>query len=48
MSKCFMPKIATAAILDFAAKHGITQIFVGHSQQTGLDQPLETRIQWSG
>jgi two-component system sensor histidine kinase KdpD len=25
----------TAAILDFAGKHGITQIFVGHSQQTG-------------
>jgi two-component system, OmpR family, sensor histidine kinase KdpD len=25
----------TATILQFAAKHGITQIFVGHSQQTG-------------
>jgi two-component system sensor histidine kinase KdpD len=25
----------TEAILDFAAKHGITQIFVGHSNQTG-------------
>jgi two-component system sensor histidine kinase KdpD len=25
----------TAAILQFAAKHGITQIFVGHSQQSG-------------
>ncbi len=25
----------TAAILDFATKQGITQIFVGHSQQTG-------------
>ena len=24
-----------AAILDFAAKHGVTQIFVGHSSQTG-------------
>jgi two-component system, OmpR family, sensor histidine kinase KdpD len=24
------------AILDFAANHGITQIFVGHSQQSGL------------
>lgn len=24
-----------AAILDFAAKHGVTQIFVGHSIQTG-------------
>lgn len=24
------------AILDFAASHGITQIFVGHSQQTGI------------
>ena len=24
-----------ATILEFAAKHGITQIFVGHSQQTG-------------
>ncbi|HUA85094.1 MAG TPA: hypothetical protein VMB85_14630 [Bryobacteraceae bacterium] len=24
------------AILDFAAAHGITQIFVGHSQQSGL------------
>jgi two-component system, OmpR family, sensor histidine kinase KdpD len=24
-----------AAILQFAARHGITQIFVGHSQQTG-------------
>jgi two-component system, OmpR family, sensor histidine kinase KdpD len=27
---------AVGAILDFAAGHGITQIFVGHSQQTGL------------
>jgi two-component system sensor histidine kinase KdpD len=26
---------ATEAILDFAAGHGITQIFVGHSNQTG-------------
>jgi two-component system sensor histidine kinase KdpD len=26
---------ATEAILDFAASHGITQIFVGHSNQTG-------------
>jgi two-component system sensor histidine kinase KdpD len=26
---------ATEAILDFAAKHGITQIFVGHSNQGG-------------
>jgi two-component system, OmpR family, sensor histidine kinase KdpD len=25
----------TAAILDYAMKHGVTQIFVGHSQQTG-------------
>ncbi len=25
----------TEAILDFAAKHGVTQIFVGHSNQTG-------------
>jgi two-component system, OmpR family, sensor histidine kinase KdpD len=24
------------AILDFAANHGVTQIFVGHSQQSGL------------
>jgi two-component system, OmpR family, sensor histidine kinase KdpD len=27
---------AVGAILDFATSHGITQIFVGHSQQTGL------------
>lgn len=27
---------AVGAILKFAAEHGITQIFVGHSQQTGL------------
>jgi two-component system sensor histidine kinase KdpD len=25
----------TEAILDFATKHGVTQIFVGHSNQTG-------------
>jgi K+-sensing histidine kinase KdpD len=28
-------KDPVAAILHFAAKHGITQIFMGHSQQTG-------------
>jgi len=28
------------AILDFAAKHGVTQIFVGHSNQTGWTSRL--------
>ncbi len=28
------------AILDFAAKHGVTQIFVGHSNQTGWSSRL--------
>jgi two-component system sensor histidine kinase KdpD len=31
---------ATEAILDFAAKHGVTQIFVGHSNQTGWTSRL--------
>ncbi|MGA3188142.1 MAG: universal stress protein [Bryobacteraceae bacterium] len=31
---------ATEAILDFAARHGITQIFVGHSNQTGWTSRL--------
>jgi two-component system, OmpR family, sensor histidine kinase KdpD len=30
----------TEAILDFAAKHGVTQIFVGHSNQTGWTSRL--------
>ena len=30
----------TEAILDFAGKHGITQIFVGHSNQTGWTSRL--------
>jgi two-component system sensor histidine kinase KdpD len=30
------------AILDFAAKHGVTQIFVGHSNQTGWTSRLRS------
>jgi two-component system sensor histidine kinase KdpD len=30
------------AILEFAAKHGITQIFVGHSQEAGWMSRLKT------
>ena len=30
----------TEAILDFATKHGVTQIFVGHSNQTGWTSRL--------
>jgi K+-sensing histidine kinase KdpD len=30
------------AILEFAAKHGITQIFVGHSQEAGWLSGLRT------
>jgi two-component system sensor histidine kinase KdpD len=33
---------AIEAILDFAAKNGITQIFVGHSNQTGWTSRLRT------
>lgn len=31
---------AVASILDFATRHGITQIFVGHSNQTGWSSRL--------